>query len=87
MVVNGVPCAVASVVATSITCVTGARPPPPAVTANSFLVTAPTAGAFVLPASVSHTPLFRYLDRWSDLRTWLNQVRLECLAVVVEGLA
>jgi hypothetical protein len=55
VVINGVPCAVATVSATVVTCVTGVRPPPPDVPAPGFQVTVGTIGNAVLykdPAAI-----------------------------------
>ncbi len=71
VVVNGVPCDVQSVADAEVTCVTGARPPPPDISRLSFSLSVTGAGAALRQAS--STPLFRYLDRWSALTTWLNQ--------------
>ncbi len=59
---TGVSCSVVTVNSTVITCVTGARPPPPAVPAISFVVSVDGAGNAVMVGDSRFR--FRYLDRW-----------------------
>ena len=63
VMVNGVMCTVKTYTPTQITCLTGVRPPPPAITRNSFSVSSDALGTFLIPTTAATTPLFRYLDR------------------------
>ena len=82
VVVNGVLCTVTAVSDTSIMCITGARPPPPDIPPVSLSVVVNGLGSAVF-ASDRRT-YFRYLDRWSDLRTWrYNEPPIEGDFVVV----
>ena len=83
LLLNGVPCAIASVAAGAITCVTGPRD---AIRPLSIALTLPGRGAALYNASRT---AFRYLDRWSALTTWaFNEPPLPGDSVVVpEGQA
>ncbi len=59
--INGVACAVVSVSDSEVTCVTGARPPPPDIPPVSFGVTIAQRGRALQPAAPYW---FRYLDRF-----------------------
>jgi hypothetical protein len=70
VVLNGVACEVTAASATEVICVTGERPAPPNVPPLSFSVRSAFSGSPLL--DVTRRYWFRYLDRWSDLRTWLH---------------
>lgn len=61
MVIDGIPCVVTVSTATSITCTVGARLTLPA--SNSFVVKVGSSIAIIKQD-------FKYVMRWSDIRTW-----------------
>ena len=75
---NGMPCAVAQVTATTVTCVTSPRT---AVLPVSINLALPDGSTALYDASVTY---FRYLDRWSALTTWrYNEPPVEGDAVII----
>jgi len=64
---NGVPCTVTAVDAAGATCVTGRRD---RIRPVAVSVTVGGAGLAAVNTSLVY---FRYLDRWSQLNTWLNK--------------
>lgn len=67
VVLNGVPCAVTTVAATAVTCVTGARD---TIRATSVVVDVRTKGRALVNEVNTY---FRYLDRWSERTTWAGE--------------
>ena len=64
---NGVPCAITAVTATAVQCTTGARDSIRPLDISLYL----PGGGYALYNSTS--TFFQYLDKWSDLTTWVNQ--------------
>ena len=81
VVLNGVPCAVTSVSAAAVTCVTGARTAIEPLSINVTVLGDSSTGRALYDASRVY---FRYLDRWSALTTWkYNEPPVEGDSVVV----
>ena len=67
VLINGVSCAINSVSATSVSCVTGPRGTTPLQFTLAVIGSTGRAEQYYRA-----TPWYRYIDKWSALSTWLN---------------